>query len=177
MVGSTCGICALILSLSPDNETVSAYAPVILKVSDPVIIDTVNVFDIYQPTDEAQEPVVRPAPSGLLVLSDHDLDLAAQMVHAEAGNQSLKGKRLVADVILNRMDSPLFPNDVESVVSQEGQFSTYKIRHRYTPDVSDYDAVISELDVRLDDEVLYFASNHYIGRTPLYKVGDHYFSK
>ena len=54
MVGATCGICALILSLAPANETVSAYAPVVLKVSDPVIIDTVNVFDIYQPADVVQ---------------------------------------------------------------------------------------------------------------------------
>ena len=153
-----------------DTETIAlAY--------DPIIIDTVNVFDIYVPpvTEETivQEELVFP-------LSDEDLDLAARIVHAEAGNQSFDGKKLVAGVIFNRIDNDRFPNDVKSVVSQSGQFSTYSsgAYKRYSPDEIDYNAVISEVFHRTDPEALYFNCGGYISATsPLYKVGDHYFSK
>ena len=40
-----------------------------------------------------------------------ELELMAICVEAEAGNQSLTGKRMVADVILNRVDNPDFPDN------------------------------------------------------------------
>lgn len=168
-----------IFMVCPFNTPVSAEEPEEPLDYDPVIVDTINVFDIYQPPVIAEIPTEQPRadPPPVLSLSDEDLDLIALIVHAEAGNQSRDGKRLVADVILNRLDSPRFPNDIPSVVSQTGQFATYRVRNRYVADNSDYDAVLSELYRRLDPTVLYFASGHYIGTTPLYKVGDHYFSK
>lgn len=45
-----------------------------------------------------------------------DMELVAQLVQAEAGNQDLTGKRLVADVVYNRVRDPRFPNTVEGVV-------------------------------------------------------------
>ena len=52
-----------------------------------------------------------------------EMELIAQLVMAEAGNQDLTGKRYVADVVLNRVDSDEFPNTVEEVIFQENQFS------------------------------------------------------
>ena len=54
---------------------------------------------------------------GYLVTSE--MALIAQLVQAEAGNQDLKGKRLVADVVLNRVDSEKFPNTIEEVIFQK----------------------------------------------------------
>ena len=60
-------------------------------------------------------------------LSTTDVDMIARTVEAEAGNQDLKGKRLVACVILNRMESEEFPDTANGVLSQPGQFSTYTV--------------------------------------------------
>ena len=45
-----------------------------------------------------------------------DLELLACLVWAEAGNQDLKGKQLVADVVLNRMYDPRFPDTISDVI-------------------------------------------------------------
>ena len=42
-----------------------------------------------------------------------DVKLLACLIYAEAGNQSYKGKLAVANVVLNRVDSPLFPNTLK----------------------------------------------------------------
>lgn len=47
------------------------------------------------------------------------------MVYAESGNQSLDGKIAVANVVLNRVKSPIFPNTIEGVLAQKNQFPTY----------------------------------------------------
>lgn len=44
---------------------------------------------------------------------------------AEAKVDGVKGMALVMKVILNRLDSPKFPNDVMSIIKQKNQFSTY----------------------------------------------------
>lgn len=44
---------------------------------------------------------------------------------AEANVDGVKGMALVMKVILNRLDSPKFPNDVMSIIKQKNQFSTY----------------------------------------------------
>jgi len=104
--------------------------------------------------------------------SEYELSLMAKVVHAEAGNQDEIGKRLIADVILNRLDSDAFPDTVEEVVWQENQFAMHEL---YT--IDDLNAVKDEIQNRTDNQVLFFRKNHYhsIGN-PAYQHGDHYFS-
>lgn len=52
-----------------------------------------------------------------------DLNLLARLVHAEAKGESYKGKVAVAAVVLNRVESSLFPNTIYGVIYQKGQFS------------------------------------------------------
>lgn len=47
-----------------------------------------------------------------------DYEILLKIVEAEAGGESVEGKILVANVILNRMNSPDFPDTVEEVVYQ-----------------------------------------------------------
>ncbi len=54
-------------------------------------------------------------------LSAHDKEVLFRIVEAEAGNEDLKGRILVANVILNRVESQNFPNSVEAVVFQREQ--------------------------------------------------------
>ena len=51
------------------------------------------------------------------------LELLALCVEAEAGNQTLEGKRLVAAVVLNRVASGSFANSISGVIYESGQFT------------------------------------------------------
>lgn len=110
-------------------------------------------------------------------LSTEDKTLIAKTVHAEAGNQDFEGRRLVASVILNRVESESFPNTVEEVLSQSGQFSTYRLLGSTEPTIHDVLAVQMEIGERTNNEVLYFRTERYGTGTPCFQHGDHYFSK
>ncbi len=135
-----------------------------------VYLETIPMKEQEEESTEASVP--------LFTLPEDEIDLMARVVHAEAGNQSMEGKRLVADVILNRVDDPRFPGNVYEVLTADGQFMTVEngAIYRYTPDITDYGAVIAELQLRSNSEVLYFSSKRYI-RKPVLKEGGHYFSK
>lgn len=55
--------------------------------------------------------------------TDEEVNLLAATVYCEAGNQSYEGKLAVANVVLNRIKSPQFPNTMKEVLYQKGQFS------------------------------------------------------
>lgn len=112
----------------------------------------------------------------------YELEMLAIAVHAEAGNQSFEGRQAVAGVILNRMDSTRFPNTISEVLHQKNQFScmtdgAYE-KACWEVEQTDYDAVAAELYERRYRDALFFRTGHYHeGRTPLYRIGAHYFSK
>lgn len=111
-----------------------------------------------------------------------EIELLARLIHAEAGNQDLTGKKLVADVVLNRVASPAFPDTIEDVIFQRGQFSVVNNGAledaRQTVTAEDYEAAISELSDQIDYEILYFDCNGYPRYgTPAYKHGGHYFNR
>ena len=113
-----------------------------------------------------------------------EIELLAKTVYAEAGNQDLKGKQLVVDTVLNRVDDEdgYFPNSIEEVIKQKNQFETWPLSIEMAePSYSDYLAVFQELSVpkeqRIDDRVMYFTAGQFNPYgTPSYKYGDHYFS-
>ncbi len=97
-------------------------------------------------------------------------------VQAEAGNQDLMGQQLVADVILNRVADPRFPNTIEEVIYSPGQFSVVqngalkKAQGNISPQV--VQAVNTELtNERLNTDVLYFNNSNNGG----WKYGGHWF--
>lgn len=59
---------------------------------------------------EQEQPVVS--------ISDEEKDLFARLVEAEAKGEPYEGKVAVATVVLNRVDSPEFPNTVTEVVNE-----------------------------------------------------------
>jgi N-acetylmuramoyl-L-alanine amidase len=64
-----------------------------------------------------------------------DVKLLACLILAEAGNQPYKGKLAVANVVLNRVDSNLFPNTLKEVIYQK-TYSRYYGRSIYQFSVS-----------------------------------------
>ena len=56
-------------------------------------------------------------------VSADELDLLAAIIQCEAGGESYEGKVAVGAVVLNRMDSSLYPNDMSEVIYQPWQFT------------------------------------------------------
>ena len=102
------------------------------------------------------------------------LELLAICVEAEAGNQGLDGKRMVVDVILNRVDDPDWPGTIEEVISQPTHFTSYWDGGMDKVSVSEGRM---ELESRSWPGIYYFTAGQYSEYgTPWKKVGDHYFS-
>lgn len=53
---------------------------------------------------------------------EEEAQLLARVVNAEAGGESREAQIAVASVILNRVESDRFPNSIEAVIYQEGQY-------------------------------------------------------
>lgn len=62
--------------------------------------------------------------SGDEFYDDEDVYWLSRVISSEAGNQPLEGKIGVGNVVMNRLndESGLFPDSVEAVIFQEGQF-------------------------------------------------------
>lgn len=115
-----------------------------------------------------------------LGITQDELELMALCVEAEAGNQELNGKRMVADVILNRVDDPDFPDTIEGVITQPYHFSSYwdgGMERVGEPSEETIRAVEMELEERGWPGLLYFTAGNWPEYgTPWRKVGDHYFN-
>jgi N-acetylmuramoyl-L-alanine amidase len=102
-----------------------------------------------------------------------DIVSIGKVVYHEADNQSELGKRLVIDTILNRVESDGFPNTIEEVLSQPGQYCNSS---KYPPK-DYYRLVAEELYFRTNSEVLWYRTKKYHKYgVPIIKEGDHYFS-
>ena len=61
--------------------------------------------------------------AAVIAYSDQDYELLTQIVEAEAGSCDIRGRILVANVVINRVNSGRFPNTIHDVVYQKSQFS------------------------------------------------------
>lgn len=58
--------------------------------------------------------------------NQEDLFWISRVIQRESGNQPMKGKMAVGNVVLNRVADPVFPDTVEGVLAQKNQFTTYQ---------------------------------------------------
>ncbi len=111
-----------------------------------------------------------------------EMELLAQLVEAEAGNQPFEGKCLVVDVILNRVESDEFPDTIEEVIFQKDpiQFSTAYNgaleKAGWNMQESDYAAVMYEVELHNNKDFKFFNNSENVSGTgKKFKVGDHWF--
>ena len=112
-------------------------------------------------------------------ISEDEMNLIALVVMAEADGQCEEGRRLVVDVILNRLDSPIFPNTIYEVIYQPEQFACMwngRIDVCYVKE-ENLKLVKEELYSRFNYDAVFFRTKHFFDfGTPLFQVGAHYFS-
>ena len=127
-----------------------------------------------------------------IVLDENDYDILCCIVEAEAGGEDYLGKKLVAEVVLNRGESAKFPNTVEEVVFQQEdgvyQFSPVADGRFYRVTVSEETKQAVDAALTGEDEsrgALYFINRKYSSTkalwwfdnrcTPLFFYGGHEF--
>ena len=79
-------------------------------------------------------------PQYVVNITDAEAQMLAKIAMAEAEGEDIKGKALVMNVILNRVESADWPNTIEAVIEQENQFSTGS---RYQNAEPDLDALLA----------------------------------
>lgn len=127
--------------------------------------------------DEEKEPE---SEGWIPTISVEDAELIALVTMAEAEGECEEGKRLVIDTILNRVDHDRFPDTIYEVIYQKNQFTSMwngRINRCYVRD-DILELVYQEVENRYNYDVIFFRTSHYSAYgSPLFKVGNHYFSK
>jgi N-acetylmuramoyl-L-alanine amidase len=99
----------------PDTPAPAPTAPAATPVR-PAIVETPAVAAPEAPAAEEEE----------ISVSARELDCLTKVILYEAGAESRAGQVAVAQVVLNRVESPRFPNSICGVVYQRGQFSAIR---------------------------------------------------
>lgn len=101
-------------------------------------------------------------------LSEEDMEALLRIVEAEAGSEDEDGRLLVANVVLNRVDSERFPETVTEVVFQRengvNQFSPVANGRYYTVEVSEATVTAvgrALLGEDISEGALFFAARKY----------------
>ena len=104
-----------ILSMEKLTKETLGATEITTEASTEIIAGTTATTATEVPTTEATMEQVSPQYS--------DLKYLAAIVYCESGNQCMAGQQAVAIVIMNRVRSSSFPNDIYSVLYQSGQFT------------------------------------------------------
>lgn len=173
---------ALVLSiftLANSSAVMATEEPVpTIETSESKVVSYISDDDVD--IDNRSENLAERKKSDPFYISDHEIELMATIVMAEAEAEPKEGQRLVIDVILNRVDSPNFPDTVSEVIFQPNQFSPInngRFERCYAkPEL--IQLVIEEIYDRTNDEVIFFRTERYSDYgTPMFHVCCHYFSK
>ena len=162
-------VCVMVLVFAACKTTASAP-------TNDVEAMTVKSIDISEPvTSTVQTTTEKQYP-----LTEEEIELIALVTMAEAEGEPELGKRLVIDTILNRVDHDEFSDTVHDVIYYPNAFEAMHNgrvdRCEVREDICEL--VREELESRTNYDVIFFRTEHYSKYgTPMFPVGDHYFSE
>lgn len=150
------------LWVSHDTQPEPDMAPIEFVDAEFVSVEnktTAPVQLVYTEVTEPEGPAFESRYIGLS-LSEEDVDLLAKIIWLEARGESFEGQQAVAEVVFNRMLSEYFPDTLNEVIYQKGQFSTAGMVHTADPDNTQYLAIEAALNGPniLPLEVVFFAT-------------------
>lgn len=111
-------------------------------------------------------------------LSVEDIKLLAAAMELENGCNSDLCLLLTGSVILNRMNSPEWPNTIYGVLHQRGQYAEWTLRHLNTVKVSERTMCLAlklAMCGSLDTEIIFQSMHPELGHVK-YKVDTDYFA-
>lgn len=80
------------------------------------VMDSIDMKDSLENVVSGLENISASVVETPKMMTDYDYDTLLSLVEAEATGEDLKGKILIANVIMNRVASDLFPNTVTEVI-------------------------------------------------------------
>jgi N-acetylmuramoyl-L-alanine amidase len=113
-------------------------------------------------------------------MTEEEFIFISSVVEAESDrSESLEGRILIAETILNRVNSPSFPDTIPEVLQQSGQFTTVVNGRSIVErtELSDEAVIIAarEVEEGTAPEVLFFNCIGYNYGTPYAYVDGNYF--
>lgn len=153
----------LLLCFVSSAQTASQSAPTENQVA--LQVDSTASIESIEPTE--------------IMIKKADVEMLAKLIWGEArGVRSTEQKAAVVWCVLNRVDSPLYPDSIETVVTQEYQFSGYK---EYYPLIDEHIEIAEDVLARWYQEKTGIIDvGRVLPKEYLYLVGDgfiNYFSK
>ena len=144
----------------------------------PPINDLSSVLDTLDATQTASTVY------GGISLSEEDYDLLRRILALEADDKTegLEGQKAVVEVIFNRMLSDRFPDTLQGVIYERGQFATVKhLKKPYNLPGEEEDDAISEVlrettTVLPSTDYVFFSRGKSNGRA-FVKINHHWFSR
>ncbi|MCG1024870.1 cell wall hydrolase [Dehalobacter sp.] len=121
--------------------------------------------------------------SSQMLYDQEDVILLAKIIYAEARGESFEGQVAVGAVVLNRVESPKFPDTIREVIYQPGQFTAVLDRQiELTPGDEAYKAALAALEGQdpSNDAIFYYnpqtATDNWIKtRSVVRNIGNHNF--
>ena len=153
-----------------------------------------NTFNTLEALDALEAPPINrlsealdaveetPRVYSAITLTQKEADLLKAIMALEGHTEGHDGLKGICEVVFNRVLSPDWPNDIESVIYQRGQFATVKyLKKPYvTPGEAEDDAiseVLRETETTLPStDYVYFSRGKANGRA-FVKINHHWFSR
>ena len=168
----------------PAEEAPVTEAPVmeISVVEDPVTEASAEVEEVVEEIPAEKIIVVqrkKVMPLWRIEINAEQLDLMERCVMAEGGGESYDCQVAIACVIINRVLSDKYPDNVEAVIKQKGQFSTWPGMIENAVPTNEVkqavrEALTSEV---IPEDVLYFRAGRYHKWAKRYcRIDNTYFS-
>ena len=124
-----------------------------------------NTKEVVNTKQETEKSATKDTEQRVIDLSSKDIEMLERIVEAEATGEDSKGKELVANVILNRVNDDHFPKSIEGVIFQKDgntyQFSPIRDDRYWSVVVSqDTIAAVENVLMGQDDSqgALYFSA-------------------
>ena len=143
---------------------------------------SVTKYDYTKRANQAQKSTAINVPAGF---SQNDIQLMANAVHGEARGEPYIGQVAVASVILNRVNSPTFPDSVSGVIFEPRAFTAVADGQIWlTPNETSKKAVLDAINGwdPSENALYYFnpdtATSSWIwGRPQIKQIGKHIFCR
>lgn len=94
-------------------------------------------------------------------MTGEEKELLARMVWVEAQGETYDGQQAIAEIVLNRVAADNFPNNINDVIMQEGQFRSAAFLEKAKPTQTQYEAIERAIygPYVLPEDVVFFATS------------------
>lgn len=189
VIGFLCGrACAA--STEPEPAQADALEveppPFVIQINTEPETNALEVLEAEQPTQEAVEQereTFNLYEHIAMEMTSEEMRLLELILALEAQDEPFDGQKAVVEVIFNRVLSPDFPDTVYDVLSQKGQFATWKWRNKpyNTPNQTQKDVIAEVIEHGNQNTILpegyVFFSVGKVNGTDFIKIGNHQFSR